>query len=75
MQRLQTEKLEQLLFTTTKPGEQPNRCAVVIDKKHAVTYKHGTMHSQLKHGEELLLYSVKSPEIAIKVCLNCVEIH
>ena len=71
----QAERLEKLLFTTPRPDERPNRCAIVIDQKHAVTYKHGTAHSQLKQGEELFLYSVKSPELAIKVCLNCVEIH
>ncbi|PIC42832.1 hypothetical protein B9Z55_009778 [Caenorhabditis nigoni] len=59
-------ELEKLLFTSTKPDENVHRCVVVIDKKNAVSYRHGG-HSQLKIYDKVMLYNVLEPSMIYEV--------
>lgn len=66
MHELTAKKLENTLFTTSKPDELLHTCVVAFDKKHAVSFRHGP-HSLLKKDEKVTLYNVQDPTVQFEV--------
>lgn len=69
MEKVAAEALEHLLYTTSKPTEKSHRCAVVINKKYAASYFHGS-HSSFMEGQKTILYNVCKPSLEIEVCFG-----
>lgn len=66
MERVNTQRLEKVLFTTSRPDEKVHRCVVVFDSKRAISFQHGS-HSSFRKDQKLVLYNVKNPELEIEV--------
>jgi hypothetical protein len=60
--------LERALFTTSTPGEDSHRCVVAISGTHAITYRHGTVHSLFEEGQLVDLHNVIDENNKIEVC-------
>ena len=72
MEKVDTERLEKLLFTTSRPNEVLHLCAVVFDKKRAISFRHGP-HSLLEKDQKLVLYNVLKPSVEIEVCFPIIR--
>ncbi|CAI4225061.1 unnamed protein product [Auanema sp. JU1783] len=66
------KRLERMIFTTSPPNAASHSCAVVFDKKHAVSFAHGS-HSQLKEAEIIYLYNVLNPDVKVEVTVKAIS--
>ncbi|KAE9550170.1 hypothetical protein FO519_006610 [Halicephalobus sp. NKZ332] len=72
MLNITAEKLENALFTTSKPNEKAHRCVMVFDNKRAITYQHGS-HSSFKKDQKVILYNVVNSDLEIEVVVSVVS--
>jgi hypothetical protein len=73
MYKATADRLEKVLFTTTKPDAEVHRCVVVMDKFHAITSKHGA-HSTFKARDPVTIYNVLDQSIQLEVCFPIIRI-
>lgn len=66
--------LFRILYTTTVLGTgEPARCVIAIDRRRAISFRHGD-HKRLTMDEELNLYSTTDPHsdpVKVKVAVIC----
>jgi len=72
MEQKKAKRYEKFLFTTSKPDETVQRCAIVLNHKFAVSFQHGA-HSSLKKGDKLLLFNVTDAKLMMEVAVCVVS--
>uniref|UniRef100_A0A7E4V2W5 Uncharacterized protein n=1 Tax=Panagrellus redivivus TaxID=6233 RepID=A0A7E4V2W5_PANRE len=65
-------KLENCLFTSSKPDAASHECVLVVAKRRAVSHQNGS-HASLKLGEKLKLYHVLDLSITFEVVVTFVS--